>query len=455
MDTTPNLGMPYILPSQAQKHVTHNEALRVLDALAQLVVKDTLSAPPSAPIDGSRYIVAASATGSWAGHDNAIAAWQDGAWSLKAALPGWVAFDLATTSLRFFTGTEWQPLERTLAALQNLSRLGIGTEADAANPFSAKLNKALWTARTVAESGDGSLRYTLNKEGTAQTLSLLMQSAWSGRAEIGLTGSDSLSVKVSPDGASWTTALAIDPGSGTTRLPAGTAAAPALKLGDDDTGLFSAGADMIGFAVAGSQQACFDANGRYLIGFGTAQTSMAGSGDNTVVTPRSQVIAPGADASFLLARVDGGSNGPRVFFTKTRGSFSAPAAVGSSDELGTFHFAGHTGTRMGAAAYISAYSAGTPGTNYTPGRLRFYTSDGSTAPAERFRIEADGSLAMGAGNMIVSASRHPVLRAYTVATLPSPSPAGQLIYVSDGSSNRRLGISDGTNWRFGDGNIVT
>ena len=45
MDTTPNLGMQYILPSQAQKHVTHNEALRVLDALAQLVVKDTLSAP--------------------------------------------------------------------------------------------------------------------------------------------------------------------------------------------------------------------------------------------------------------------------------------------------------------------------------------------------------------------------------------------------------------------------
>jgi hypothetical protein len=33
MDQTPNLKLPYILPSQAQKHVTHNEALRLLDAV--------------------------------------------------------------------------------------------------------------------------------------------------------------------------------------------------------------------------------------------------------------------------------------------------------------------------------------------------------------------------------------------------------------------------------------
>lgn len=27
-ETTPNLILPYIMPSQAQKHVTHNEAIR-------------------------------------------------------------------------------------------------------------------------------------------------------------------------------------------------------------------------------------------------------------------------------------------------------------------------------------------------------------------------------------------------------------------------------------------
>ena len=33
MDETANLKLPYILPSQAQKHVTHNEALALLDRL--------------------------------------------------------------------------------------------------------------------------------------------------------------------------------------------------------------------------------------------------------------------------------------------------------------------------------------------------------------------------------------------------------------------------------------
>ena len=43
-----------------------------------------------------------------------------------------------------------------------------------------KLNKALWAAKTMAEGGDGDLRYTLNKESAADVLSLLLQSGFSG-----------------------------------------------------------------------------------------------------------------------------------------------------------------------------------------------------------------------------------------------------------------------------------
>ena len=39
MNDTPNLALPYILASQAQKHVTHNEAIRTLDCLVQLAVE--------------------------------------------------------------------------------------------------------------------------------------------------------------------------------------------------------------------------------------------------------------------------------------------------------------------------------------------------------------------------------------------------------------------------------
>ncbi|WP_444430004.1 DUF2793 domain-containing protein [Rhodobacter capsulatus] len=58
-DQTPLLGLPLILPSQAQKHVTHNEALSLLDAIVQLAVLDRVrTAPPASPQTGDRHIVA-------------------------------------------------------------------------------------------------------------------------------------------------------------------------------------------------------------------------------------------------------------------------------------------------------------------------------------------------------------------------------------------------------------
>ena len=68
MDTTPNLTLPYIMAAQAQKHVTHNEAIRALDALVQTRrARPRPGRPAGAPADGDRYIVAASPTGAWAG----------------------------------------------------------------------------------------------------------------------------------------------------------------------------------------------------------------------------------------------------------------------------------------------------------------------------------------------------------------------------------------------------
>lgn len=85
METTAHLALPYIMPSQAQKHVTHNEALRMLDALVQLSVADRVrTAPPPAPAEGDRHIVGPSAQDAWEGRDGQVAAWQDGAWAYTA-----------------------------------------------------------------------------------------------------------------------------------------------------------------------------------------------------------------------------------------------------------------------------------------------------------------------------------------------------------------------------------
>ena len=219
---TNNLGLPYILPSQAQKHVTHNEALRLLDGIVQLSVADRDRAEPdAAPAEGERHIVAAGGSGAWAGKDGQVAMFQDDAWAFLVPREGWLVWVSDEAKLLCRHDDAWSEVEATLSILQDLELLGVGTTADAANPFAAKLNKALWTARPVAEGGDGDLRYTLNKEAGANVLSLLLQSGWSGRAEFGLVGSDDVTLKVSPDGANWHEALAVDGATGAASFPSG------------------------------------------------------------------------------------------------------------------------------------------------------------------------------------------------------------------------------------------
>jgi hypothetical protein len=103
--------------------------------------------------------------------------------------------------------------------LQNLGLLGLGTTADAANPFSAKLNAALWTAKTVAEGGTGDLFYTMNKEAAGDDLGLTLQTGFSTRALVGLFGSDRFGLAVSADGSSFFDGLSVDNATGIVDLP--------------------------------------------------------------------------------------------------------------------------------------------------------------------------------------------------------------------------------------------
>lgn len=197
--------------------------MRGLDALVQLSVLDrNLTTPPATPADGDRYIVAATATGAWVGRENQIAAWQDGAWAFFEAREGWLCWVADEDALIVWDGDSWEGVSSgggSMTELQNLTRLGFGMTADATNPFAAKLNKVLWTAKIVADGGDGDLRYTLNKETAADVLSLLFQSGFSARAEAGLIGDDDFIVKVSPDGSTFHEAIRIDKDSGAVAFP--------------------------------------------------------------------------------------------------------------------------------------------------------------------------------------------------------------------------------------------
>src|SRR5436853_2461648 len=211
MSTSPNLSLDYIDLNAAQREVTHNAAIRALDGLVQLAALDRdLATPPSSPSDGQRWIVAASPTGAWAGKATQVAAWQDGAWRFYVPRLGWLVYVIDEGKLVAWSGSAWVDALSMLTTLQNIALLGVGTTADSTNPFSAKLNNALWVAKTVAEGGDGHLRYKISKESAAKTLSLLFQDNFSGRAEMGLTGDDDFRFKVSADGSSWLDAITID-----------------------------------------------------------------------------------------------------------------------------------------------------------------------------------------------------------------------------------------------------
>jgi hypothetical protein len=271
-DATTNLALPYILAAQAQKHVTHNEALRLLDGLVQLSVLDRdLTAPPGSPADGDRYIVASGGSGDWAGWDLNVALFTDGTWLRLPPRTGWRAWVDNEGLLLVYDGAGW--IGTTPEALQNMALLGLGTTADAANPFSAKLNAALWTAKTMAEGGTGDLFYTMNKEAAGDDLGLTLQTNFVTKALVGLFGSDSFRLAVSTDGSTFFDGLIVDNANGIVDQPQ----LPRFKAYTDYDNYVGVGTwTKIGLNNTDyNDQACFDAgtnlftapvDGTYLFG---------------------------------------------------------------------------------------------------------------------------------------------------------------------------------------------
>jgi hypothetical protein len=117
-DITTHLGLPYLMAAQAQKHVTHNEALRLLDGVVQLSVLDrTRAAPPASPSDGDRHLVASGATGLWAGWDLNVAYWVDGAWIRLVPRTGWLVWVAAEGLFVVWTGSAWEVVTEALGII--------------------------------------------------------------------------------------------------------------------------------------------------------------------------------------------------------------------------------------------------------------------------------------------------------------------------------------------------
>ncbi|MFN8958597.1 MAG: DUF2793 domain-containing protein [Hyphomonadaceae bacterium] len=226
MSRTNRLNLPLLLASQADKHVTYNEAMLALDACIQLtLVSRALSAPPAEPTEGDCYIPKTPATGAWGGLQDQLIAFQNGGWQPVPAKAGWLGWVVDEGINIRFDGSTWHAVPM-VSSVNPIDQIGVNTTADITNRLAVKSEGVLFSHPNEAI---GNLQVKLNKSQPNATGSLLFQTGWSGRAEIGLIGSEDLTIKVSQDGSTFKTALSIDRLSGGLKTHGG--------LIDSNTGL--------------------------------------------------------------------------------------------------------------------------------------------------------------------------------------------------------------------------
>ena len=94
----------------------------------------------------------------------------------------------------------------------------------------------------------------------------------------------------------------------------GTAATPAIRGTDANTGIFFPAADTIAFSEGGAEVIRIDASGRLLIG------NTASVADAQGFTPSVQVSGTGALASMSIARYSANASYSALLFEKSRGA---------------------------------------------------------------------------------------------------------------------------------------
>ncbi len=108
MSMTTQFGLPLLAAAQAQKHVTVNEALAVLDAMAQIrLVSVTSTTPPLTATEGAAYFVPVGAVNAWDTHAGNIAVFANGGWVFVSPKLGWRAWIEDQALEAMFDGAGW------------------------------------------------------------------------------------------------------------------------------------------------------------------------------------------------------------------------------------------------------------------------------------------------------------------------------------------------------------
>ena len=108
MFNTSQFALPLLTEGQAQKHITVNEGLARLDAMAQLRLQSiSLKTPPQDVSDGQCYGVPSGAMGDWVDHVGALAIYANGGWDFITPKTGWRAWVVDVSDDYRFMGSSW------------------------------------------------------------------------------------------------------------------------------------------------------------------------------------------------------------------------------------------------------------------------------------------------------------------------------------------------------------
>ncbi len=423
MSNTPNCNMPYILSGQAQKEVTHNEALNDVDTLMQISVLDRdLTAPPASPNLGDRYIIAASATGAWNGQDGKIAAWYNG-WRFKTPAKGWLAFMQDENKLLLHNGTSWQifdfsfmggtlPISNggTDAVTASAARTNLGAVAKAGDTLSGALSFPAGSAASpsaVFGTGAGFYNIATNVLGVSVNGAELIRAnaqvvgigtgsatatAGARRLDIGVSGAATYGTPIQI----WNTTDGRGSGVGSVLS--------FNKLGSTATTYGPYIAQSVGvnavwgrlvlstetahemvFATNNAEIMRLDSTGRMLFGHSAA---LAGA---DALTPRVQTHgATQANATQSLTYWANDAVGGAIQILKSRGgSIGTHSAVQANDVLGSVRFGGSDGTTMQAGASFAAVALSNYSATNSETEIRFgAAASGSTVTTGRLCIRA-------------------------------------------------------------------
>lgn len=398
MEQSPNLSLSYVLPQQAQKHVTVNESLRRLDALVQAsVISRAISEEPATPIEGDAYLLETTPTGlHWQNFSEGnFAVFQDTAWSEIIPQAGWRVYVDDEDSLLVLGANGWGPLGASQSDDQ-LAQLGINTSADETNRLAVKADAVLFSYDDVTP-GSGDLRHVFNKSDPSKSGSLLFQTAFSGRIELGLLGNDDFTIQVSDDGQTFLNALKIDHQTGHTQIHELTVAPE---------------------------------NGNARVNFSTSQNAAFWS------------LNQEADNSLSIQRLTGGfGTGGRVFTYDENGLLGLWGAPSSKGRIAVRSNINAEGVDNILYLEQTALSAAN-------GVVQFHNNQDTATPILRCTTNSRTVLSVPASGSISAGAPIQLLRA-TLASLPSASTSGDgaMIYVSDAADGAVPAFSDGTNWR--------